>query len=126
MAKQVVTHRSGLDGFNSHALTLLPIVVAVLVLLRLLGAAGGLAGQARGTSNHVVTRLAVSLRLFVVGLALLVGLEQALLLGVDCGGGLDRGGFLGRSAFLVGVLVIPSNLILGSGSCKSKISTPDP
>jgi hypothetical protein len=67
---------------------LLPVVVTVVALLGVLGAVRGLARLARGGAHDVVARLTISLRLFVVGLACLVWLQETLLRGL--GWWLDR------------------------------------
>lgn len=101
---------------------LLPVLLVTVVRLSgILGAIGGLAWNARGRANHIVACVAVGLRLLVVGLSRLRGLEEGLggrlaLLRVDGRGRLGGcwplglGGFAGPG-LVVGIL-IPTNFFL--------------
>ena len=101
---------------------LLPVLLITVVRLSgVLGAVGGLAGDPRRRANQIIARVAIGLRLLVVGLSRLRGLEKGLggrlnLLWVESRGGLGGcwsisfGGFA-RSGLVIRIL-IPANFFL--------------
>ena len=105
----------------------LPVVVAIIAFLGIFGAVGCLARLAGGCADDVVARLAIGLRLLIVGLAGLIGLEESI--GgrrLDCCGGCSGGrpGFGGGTGGglrlprgLVITIIIPPNVILLGSGC---------